>query len=134
MWTIPMNMAPKSHPWGEKLRWPKQSALNSRLSKWMVLPGARPTPVGVVVVGDGTIRTSREEASYKSPYLAHQLSMFFAPARYRVVKIMCSYSKVVLQTMKNYKIVYPGSGPCYEVIVLPPAFFVLKKKNSVTMG
>jgi hypothetical protein len=28
---------------------------------------------------------------------------FFAPARYRVVKIVCSCSEVVLQTMKNYK-------------------------------
>jgi hypothetical protein len=31
------------------------------------------------------------------------VGVFFAPARYRVVKIVCSYSKVVLQTMKNYK-------------------------------
>jgi hypothetical protein len=29
-----------------------------------------------------------------------------APARYRVVKIVCSYSEVVLQTMKNYKAHY----------------------------
>jgi hypothetical protein len=31
--------------------------------------------------------------------------MFFAPARYRVVKIACSYSEVVLRTM-NYKAHY----------------------------
>jgi hypothetical protein len=31
------------------------------------------------------------------------LSVFFTPARYRVVKITCSYSEVVLRTMKNYK-------------------------------
>jgi hypothetical protein len=34
------------------------------------------------------------------------LSMFFASARYRVVKIVCSYSEVVLRTMKNYKAYY----------------------------
>jgi hypothetical protein len=61
------------------------------------------------------------------------LSVFFTPARYRVVKIVCSCSEVVLRTMKH-TIVYPGSGPYYVVIVLHPVFFVLKKKNSVTMG
>jgi hypothetical protein len=35
-------------------------------------------------------------ARYKSPFLARQLSVFFAPVRYRVVKIMCSYPEVVL--------------------------------------
>jgi hypothetical protein len=34
---------------------------------------------------------------------SQDLSVFFALARYRVVKIACSYSEVVLQTMKNYK-------------------------------
>jgi hypothetical protein len=34
------------------------------------------------------------------------LSVFFTPARYRVVKIVCSYSEVVLRTMKNYKAHY----------------------------
>jgi hypothetical protein len=34
------------------------------------------------------------------------LSVFFALARYRVVKIVCSYSKAVLRTMKNYKAHY----------------------------
>jgi hypothetical protein len=34
------------------------------------------------------------------------MSVFFAPARYGVVNIVCSYSKVVLQTMKNYKAHY----------------------------
>jgi hypothetical protein len=72
-------------------------------------------------------------ACCKSPFLGHQLSVFFAPARYRVVKIVCSCSEVVLQTMKNYTIVYPGSCLCYEVIALRPIFFVWKKKNSVTM-
>jgi hypothetical protein len=30
---IPMNMAPESLPWGERLRRPKQLAMNSRLPK-----------------------------------------------------------------------------------------------------
>jgi hypothetical protein len=34
------------------------------------------------------------------------LSVFFAPTRYRVVKIVCSCSDVVLQIMKNYKAHY----------------------------
>jgi hypothetical protein len=50
---------------------------------------------------DGTIGTSRGKAHYKSPYLVCQLSVFFAPARYRVVNITCSCFEVVLRTMKN---------------------------------
>jgi hypothetical protein len=48
------------------------------------------------------------------------LSGFFAPIRYIVVKIMCSYSEVVLRTTKH-TIFYPGSGPSMEVIALSPA-------------
>jgi hypothetical protein len=53
-----------------------------------------------------------------------------------MVKITCSCSDVVLQTMKNYKAHYSlswfrtllqGNSPTSSV-------FVLKKKNSVTMG
>jgi hypothetical protein len=78
----------------------------------------------------------RRRAHRKSPFLSCQLSVFFALARYRVVKIACSCSEVVLRTMKNYKahLVYPSSGPCYEVIAPRAVFFVLKKKNSVTIG
>jgi hypothetical protein len=36
--------------------------------------------------------------------------VFFAPTRYRVVKIVCSCFKVNLRTTK-YTIIYPGSGP-----------------------
>jgi hypothetical protein len=36
----------------------------------------------------------------------NDLSIFFAPARYRVVKIAHSSSNVVLQTTKNYKAHY----------------------------
>jgi hypothetical protein len=48
------------------------------------------------------------------------LSVLFAPAIYRVVKITCSCSEVVLQT-KKHSMVYPGSGPSLEVIALRPA-------------
>jgi hypothetical protein len=48
------------------------------------------------------------------------MSVFFASARYRVVRIVCSYSKVVLRTTKH-TIVYSGSGPSLKVIVLHPA-------------
>jgi hypothetical protein len=34
------------------------------------------------------------------------LSLYFAPARYRVVKIVCSYFEVVLRTMRNHKAHY----------------------------
>jgi hypothetical protein len=34
------------------------------------------------------------------------MSVFFAPARYMVVKIACSCSKVILRIMKNYKAHY----------------------------
>jgi hypothetical protein len=116
MWTIPTNMAHESHSLGERLRRPRRSVVNSRLSKWMVLPRDRLTPVGLLPLatnesfGEGTIGTSRENTCCKSPFSTRQLSVFFAPARYRVVKIACSYSEVVLRTTKHTKF-YPGSGP-----------------------
>jgi hypothetical protein len=42
---------------------------------------------------------------------------FFAPARYKVVKIRHSCFEVVLQTIKH-TMVYPDSGPSLEVIAL----------------
>jgi hypothetical protein len=60
------------------------------------------------------------------------LSVFFAPVRCRVVKITYSCFEVILRTIKHI-IVYLGSGPYYEEIALRLAFFVLKKKNSVTL-
>jgi hypothetical protein len=54
------------------------------------------TSVWVVSADEVTIRTSRGKACYKSPFLARQLSVFFAPTRYRVVKIVHFYSEVVL--------------------------------------
>jgi hypothetical protein len=100
--------------------------VNSRLPKWMVLSRERPPPVGLLPLatkesfGEGAIRISRGKACCKSPFLARQLSVFFAPARYKVVKITCSYSKVVLQTTKH-TMIYPGLGPSLEVIALHPA-------------
>jgi hypothetical protein len=46
--------------------------------------------------GEGTIRTSRGKARYNFTFLAHQLSVFFAPTRCRVVKITRSCSEMVL--------------------------------------
>jgi hypothetical protein len=70
-------------------------------------PHARSSPLAVMVIeDDGTIVTSRGVAHYKSPFMAYQLSGFFAPARYRVVTITCSYSEVVLRTMNNYRVHY----------------------------
>jgi hypothetical protein len=45
---------------------------------------------------DGTIEMFGEKARCKSPFLERQLSVFFASTKYRVVKIACSYSEVVL--------------------------------------
>jgi hypothetical protein len=104
--------------------------------------GARPMSVGLLSLvmneslGDATIRMSKGKVRCKSPFLVCQLSIFFAPARYRVVKIMCSCFEMVLRTMKNYKAHYSlswfrpllrGNSPTSKV-------FVLKKKNSVAMG
>jgi hypothetical protein len=46
--------------------------------------------------GEVTIGMSREKAHYKSSFLAWQLPVVFASARYRVVKIARSNSEVVL--------------------------------------
>jgi hypothetical protein len=71
----------------------------------------------MVSTDEGTIRTSRGIARFKFPYLARQLSVFSAPANYRVLKITCFSSKVVLQTMKH-TMIYPSSGLSSEVVVL----------------
>jgi hypothetical protein len=47
------------------------------------------------------------------------MSVFFAPARYKVVKIARSNFDVVLRTIKHMMI-YPSLGPSLEVIVLCP--------------
>jgi hypothetical protein len=43
--TIPTKTVPESCPLGERLRQPKRSAVNSRLPKQMVSPGASPMSV-----------------------------------------------------------------------------------------
>jgi hypothetical protein len=58
--------------------------------------GRRTPPVVVMNTDDGTIRTFGGKTHCKSAFLQRQLSMFFAPVRYMVVKIMCSCSEVVL--------------------------------------
>jgi hypothetical protein len=45
------------------------------------------------------------------------LSVFIAPARYRVVKITRSDSELVLRTTKHM-VIYPGLDPSLEVITL----------------
>jgi hypothetical protein len=53
-------------------------------------------------------------------FKSHNLSVFFVPARYSVVKIARSSSEMVLRTIKHM-VIYPGLGPSLEVIVLRPA-------------
>jgi hypothetical protein len=60
-----------------------------------------------------------EKCDANPPYPTHQLSVFSAPANYGVVKIVCSSSEVVLQTMKH-TMIYPSSSPSSEVIALCP--------------
>jgi hypothetical protein len=45
--------------------------------------------------------------------------MFSAPKKYRVVKIVHSSFEMVLQTTER-TMIYPGSGPSLEVIVICP--------------
>jgi hypothetical protein len=60
-------------------------------------PHTRRLPSVVMAIGDdGTIGTSRGVARYKSPFVACQQSLYFGPARYRVVNIVCSCFEVVL--------------------------------------
>jgi hypothetical protein len=67
-------MALASHPWGERLRRPCRSMVESRLPKWMVPPGVRPTPVGLLPLAtkesfsEGTIRTSIGKARCNSTF------------------------------------------------------------------
>jgi hypothetical protein len=68
----------------------------------MVSPSENPPHVkrspsaAMVITDEATIETSRGKARCKAPNLACQLSVFLAPVRYRVVKTVHSYSKVVL--------------------------------------
>jgi hypothetical protein len=97
---------------GERLKPSNRSVMNSRLPKWMVPPseetscGRCSPPVVAINADHGTIGTFGGKAHCKPPFLVHELSVFFAPARYRVVKITCSSSEEVLRTTKNYKAHY----------------------------
>jgi hypothetical protein len=53
-----------------------------------------------------THKVKRVQYDVWTYYCSRVVSVFFAPARYRVVKIACSYFEVVLRTMKNYKTHY----------------------------
>jgi hypothetical protein len=60
-------------------------------------PHVRHSPsVAMMIVDEGTIETSTGKARCKSPYLACQLLVFLASARYRVIKITHSCSEMVL--------------------------------------
>jgi hypothetical protein len=126
LWVKPMTIVSETSPEGERLRPLKRSAMNLRLPKRMVSPSEKPPHdkhsllVATTSGDDGTIKTFRGKARYKSPFLVCQLSVFFAPVRYNVAKITRSFSEVVLQTTKQ-TIVYPGSSPSLEIIVLRPA-------------
>jgi hypothetical protein len=50
----------------------------------------------MAITDEQTIVMSRGKALCKSPYLARQLSVFFAPVRNKVVKIAHSSSEMVL--------------------------------------
>jgi hypothetical protein len=79
----PMAAASKPSLRGEWLRPSKESAINSRLPKRMVLPREKSPCDGhsqsaaTASADEGTIETSRGKACYKSPFLERQLSMFF---------------------------------------------------------
>jgi hypothetical protein len=95
-------------------RTPRRSWLpsdgRSRLLKW--LAGVL-TELGVdrrahVANGDGGFtwmmepsKLSRGVARCKCLFRAHQLSVFFAPARYREVKIVCFCSEVNYEELKR---------------------------------
>jgi hypothetical protein len=58
-----------------------------------------------------------EEKHATNPPSWHANCQYFFAPRYRVIKIMHSYSEVVLRTTKH-TMVYPDSGPSLEVIAL----------------
>jgi hypothetical protein len=61
----------------------------------------------------------RPRPSVHVPKQQEYMSVFSAPANYGVVKIVRSSFDVVLQTIKH-TMIFPGSGPSSEVIVLHP--------------
>jgi hypothetical protein len=61
-----------------------------------------------------------EEKHATNPPCAPTIGVF-CTGKNRVVKIAHSSSEVVLQTTNKHTIIYPGLGPCLEVIALRPA-------------
>jgi hypothetical protein len=120
-----MKVAPELLLLGERLGPPKYSVMNSMITRRTISPTEKSlhvkcSPSVVTASADeGTIEMSRGRACCKFPFLAHQLSVFFVPARYRVARIVHSSSKVVLQTIKH-TVIYPSLGPSLEVIALYP--------------
>jgi hypothetical protein len=123
LWVEPMKGASESLLLGERLRLPKQSMMNLRLPRQPVSPREKPLHVKhsplveTVSADEGSIETSREKARCKSLFMARQLSVFFTPTRYMVIKIMCSSSEVVLRTRK-YTLIYLGLCPSSNVIAI----------------
>jgi hypothetical protein len=83
----PMTMVSEPSAMGERLSPSNRSAMNSRLPKRMVSPreksphDRRSPPTVMASTDDGTIGTSRRKACYKSPFSAHQQSVFSTPIR-----------------------------------------------------
>jgi hypothetical protein len=125
LWVEPMKVTRELFLLGERHRPLKLSAMNLRLPKWTVSLREKPLhvkqspSVEASSADEGTIGRSRGKARCKSLFLVRQLLVFFAPTRYRVVKIVCSSSDVILQIMKH-TMIYPGSAPSSEVIALRP--------------
>jgi hypothetical protein len=59
----------------------------------------------------------------------HRQHIGWSRSRVPVLRLSCELRRATKDI-----IVYPGLGPCYEVIAIRPTFFVLVKKNSVTKG
>jgi hypothetical protein len=73
LWTIPTKMAPKPFPSRETLRLPEWSAMNSKVPKRMVFPGANPMLVcrwpspTMMSFNEWTIRTFRRKHATNLP-------------------------------------------------------------------
>jgi hypothetical protein len=72
---------------------------------WLIFIGNMASPKNIRVVG----------LTYHGPRNVG----VFCTGKNRVVKIVCSNSEIVLRTIKHIMI-YPGSGPSLELIVLRP--------------
>jgi hypothetical protein len=71
----------------------------------------------LMVVCDGIVILNYLFANSCLTSLDGSLSEFSALAKYRVVKIARSSCEVVLQTI-THTMIYPGSGPSFDIIAL----------------